>query len=45
MMKMRIGAKLMLGAVVGVLAVVSAVSFAAYRIAREGLMEGCQVLV
>jgi len=36
-MKMRIGTKLMLGAVVGVLAVVSAVSFAAYRIARDGL--------
>ena len=36
-MKMRIGTKLMLGAVVGVLAVVSAVSFAAYRIARNGL--------
>lgn len=36
-MKMRIATKLMLGAAVGVLAVVSVVSVAAYGIAREGL--------
>ena len=36
-MKLRIATKLMLRAVVGVLAVVSAVSFAAYRIAQDGL--------
>ncbi len=38
-MKMRIGTKLMLAAALGVLAVVFAVSFAAYRIARGGLEE------
>jgi len=36
-MKMRIGTKLMLTAVLGVLAVVSAVSLTAYCIARGGL--------
>jgi len=36
-MKMRIGTKLMLTAVLGVLAVVSAVSLTAYCIARDGL--------
>lgn len=38
-MKIGIGARLMLGATVGVLAVVAVVSFAGFRIGRKGLEE------